>query len=275
VRQALRPYPQFQGIDTAAGGGDHSGHSTYHTGMVRFENRYSRGLQFQTSYVFSKLLTDADGYWPGAAAMDPYNRRLEKSIGQYDITHNLKLSGVWDVPVGKGKALLNLKGPADWVLGGWRVSAIALYSSGTPMGLGTTNSVPNFGGGTRPIVSTYDGWQIATKGDHFDPAVDRTIQPASFFPAQPANTFGNMTRYNPKFRSRPNLNENLSISKSFRIHESVRLDLRGEMFNAFDRTRFGFGSLTIQSQTFGVLSNTAGDQANSPRQMQLAAKLYF
>jgi Carboxypeptidase regulatory-like domain len=275
VRQALRPYPQFQGIDTAAGGGDHSGHSTYHAGMIRFEKRYSRGLQFQTSYVFSKLLTDADGYWPGAAAMDPYNRRLEKSIGQYDITHNLKLSGVWDVPVGKGKALLNLKGPADWVLGGWRVSAIALYSSGTPMGLGTTNSVPNFGGGTRPIVSTYDGWQIATKGDHFDPAVDRTIQPASFFPAQPANTFGNMTRYNPKFRSRPNLNENISLSKSFRIHESIRLDLRGEMFNAFNRTRFGFGSLTIQSQTFGVLSNTAGDQANSPRQMQLAAKLYF
>ena len=119
--------------------------------MIRFEKRYSRGLQFQTSYVFSKLLTDADGYWPGAAAMDPYNRRLEKSIGQYDITHNLKLSGVWDLPVGKGKSLLNLKGPADWVLGGWRVSAIALYSSGTPMGLGTTNSVPNFGGGTRPI----------------------------------------------------------------------------------------------------------------------------
>jgi hypothetical protein len=47
------------------------------------------------------------------------------------------------------------------------------------------------------------------------------------------------------------------------------------MFNAFNRTRFGFGSLTIQSQTFGVLSNTAGDQSNSPRQMQLAAKLYF
>src|SRR5262249_11251320 len=37
VRQALRPYPQFQGIDTSSGGGDHSGHSTYHAGMVRFE----------------------------------------------------------------------------------------------------------------------------------------------------------------------------------------------------------------------------------------------
>jgi hypothetical protein len=34
-------------------------------------------------------------------------------------------------------------------------------------------------------VSTYDGWRVPTKGDSFDPAVDRTIQPASFFPAQP------------------------------------------------------------------------------------------
>ena len=142
-------------------------------------------------------------------------------------------------------------------------------------GLGTTNSLPLFGGGLRPIISTYDGWEVPTKGDSFDPAVDRTIQPASFFPAQPANTFGNMTRYNPKFRSRPNFNENLSFSKSFPIHEQVRVDFRAEMFNAFNRVRFGMGSLTLQSQTFGVLSKTAGDQANSPRQMQLALKLYF
>ena len=71
------------------------------------------------------------------------------------------------------------------------------------------------------------------------------------------------------------LNENISISKSFRVLEKVRLDLRAEMFNALNRTRFGQGSLTIQSQTFGVLSQTAVDQINSPRQMQVAAKLYF
>ena len=45
--------------------------------------------------------------------------------------------------------------------------------------------------------------------------------------------------------------------------------------NAFNRVRFGLGSLGLQSTTFGVLSQTAGDQANSPRQIQLALKLYF
>ncbi len=84
-----------------------------------------------------------------------------------------------------------------------------------------------------------------------------------------------MTRYNPKYRSTPIYNENLSIAKSFRIKEQTRIDFRAEAFNVFNRVRFGLGSLGLQTQTFGVLSQTAGDQANSPRQMQLALKLYF
>jgi hypothetical protein len=275
VRQALRPYPQFQNIDTSSGGGDHSGHSTYHAGMLRLEKRYSRGLQFLTSYVFSKLLTDADSYWPGGAAMDHFNRRLEKSIGQFDITHNFKFNAVWEVPVGRGRAFLTRGGPLDWIAGGWRASAIFNYSSGQPLGLGTSNSLPLFAGGNRPIISTYEGWRPATIGESFDPAVDRTIQPASFFPAQPANTIGNMTRYNPGFRANRLFTENLSFAKSFPITERTRIDFRAELFNAFNRVRFGMGSLSLQSQNFGVLSRTAGDQANSPRQIQLALKLYF
>ncbi|HYI95616.1 MAG TPA: carboxypeptidase regulatory-like domain-containing protein [Bryobacteraceae bacterium] len=277
VRQALRPYPQFQNIDTRSGGGDHSGHSTYHSGMLRFERRYSKGIQFQTSYVFSKLLTDADSYWSDSYgfAMDHYNRGLEKSIGAFDVTHNFKLGGVWELPFGKGRAFMNGGGPLNWVLGGWRMSGIATYSSGQPAAISTSNGLPLFAGGNRPIVTTYDGWRPEWKGDSFDPGVDRTIQPASFFPAQPANTFGNMTRFNPKYRSFANLNENISLAKSFQVQEQVRLDFRAEFFNAFNRTRFGLGSLGLQSQTFGVLSQTAGDQANSPRQIQLALKLYF
>jgi hypothetical protein len=84
-----------------------------------------------------------------------------------------------------------------------------------------------------------------------------------------------MTRYNPKFRARNILNENLSFAKSFAITERFRLDFRGEMFNAFNRVRFNRGDLGLQSQNFGVLGRTAGDQGNSPRQIQFALKLYF
>src|SRR6266536_1974610 len=68
----------------------------------------------------------------------------------------------------------NLHGAANYLIGGWRISGVATYSSGIPNALGTSNTVPLFGGGLRPIISRYDNWQPATKGDHFDPAVDRT-----------------------------------------------------------------------------------------------------
>jgi hypothetical protein len=274
VGRALRPYPQYNAIDTGSGGGDHSGHSTYHAFMLRFEKRYSNGLQFQTSYVFSKILTDADSYWVGGQAMDHFNRGLEKSIGQFDVPHNFKIGTVYDLPFGKGKRFLANNTAANWVLGGWRVSGIAYYSSGLPLGLSTSNSMPLFSGALRPIISTYDGWRAPTRGDNFDPFVDRFVQPASFFPAQPANTFGNQTRYNPNFRQFGNYNENISISKSFPIKDDIRLDFRAEAFNAFNRVRFGTGSLQLQSNQFGQLTG-AGDLLNSPRSMQLALKLYF
>jgi len=274
VRQALRPFPQYSGIDTASGGGDHSGHSTYHAAMIRFEKRFSGGLQFQTSYVFSKLLTDSDSYWVGGAAMDHFNRGLEKSIGQFDLTHNFKMGAVYDLPFGKGKKFLAGNSVANWIVGGWRVSGTALYSSGQPLGLSTSNSLPLSSGALRPIISTYDGWRAPTKGDHFDPFVDRFVQPASFFPAQPSNTFGNQTRYNPKLRQFGNYNENFSIAKTIPIKEQVHLDFRAEAFNAFNRVRFGTGSLQLQSQQLGQLTG-AGDLLNSPRSMQLALKLYF
>ncbi len=129
VKQALRPYPQYTLVDTYGGQGDHSGHSTYHSALVRFEKRYGNGLTFQTSYVFSKLLTDADSYWGNAIptnasgggggcclAADQYNRRLEKSIGQFDVTHDFKAGFVYDLPFGKGRQFLT-HGAGAWILG--------------------------------------------------------------------------------------------------------------------------------------------------------------
>ncbi len=281
VARALRPFPQYNGIDTASGGGDHSGHSTYHAAIVRLEKRYSSGLTFQTSYVFSKLLTDSDNYWPGAAAADFYNRGLEKSIGQFDITHNFKLGLVYDLPFGKGKQFLS-HGFAAAILGNWRVSSINYYSSGAPVGIYTTVSQPIFAGRNVPYVTSYDGWRASYSGK-FDPTVDNFFVPYGTgpFPLQGKGTdtpgrngIGNATRYNPKVRYMPNYNENFSIAKSFPIHEQIRMDFRAEAFNALNRVRFGTGSQTLQDQNFGHLTGN-GDLLNTPRQLQLGLKLYF
>lgn len=274
VGQALRPFPQYSDIDTAAGGnGDRSGRSIYHAAIVKLEKRFSGGLTFLSSYVFSKILTDADSAWVGGRAMDHYNRQLDYSIGQFDQTHNFKLSYVYEVPFGKGRKFLNQGGVVDAVFGGWRIGMVHLYASGLPMGLGTTVGFPIFNGGNRPTISTYEGWRRPIQGSEFDPSVDRFVQPASFFGVQPTDRFGNMTRYNPRFRELPILNENMSLAKSFRLTERFRLDLRAEAFNLFNRQRWGAagGALTIQNENLGLWNN----QVNDPRRMQLALKLYF
>jgi hypothetical protein len=83
--------------------------------------------------------------------------------------------------------------------------------------------------------------------------------------------FGNATRLNPKARSPWNLNENLSLSKNVNVTESVRVTLRAEAFNIFNRVRWGNPNTTVNSNNFGQVRS----QGNDPRRMQFALKLTF
>lgn len=271
VAQALRPFPQYLDIRTGDQGGDKSGHSSYHALVVKAERRFSAGLTFQWNYTLSKVITDSDSYYAdGGAAMDQYNRRLEKSIGQYDQTHNLKMSSLYELPLGRGKKWLS-GGWTSHLLGGWRIAAIQTYASGFPIGLTRNNPLPLFNGATRPQIGSYDNWRAPVKAGKFDPNVDQFLDPAKFpASAQPVG-FGNATRYNPKVRAFPNFNENVSLAKSFYFTEQKRLDFRWEAFNLFNRTVFGTGSTNINSNTFGIVTT----QVNDPRQMQVALKLYW
>lgn len=305
VAQALRRYPQYTVIDTYAGQGDHSGHSTYHALYLKFEKRFSHGLTFQSNYAFSKLLTDSDSAWgqQGSAgsgyASDQFNRRLEKSIGAYDVTHDFKFAGVYDLPFGKGQQYLT-SGPGALILGNWRLSSINVYDSGTPIAINTTETLPIYGAdGSRqaPYITSYSGWQPSYPGG-FNPQTDSYFTPmctlaqmnsnscSGPFPYQgdlknPNNSLpqqgvgiGNATRFNPKLRYTPSLNENVSVTRTFPIHEKMRFEFRAEAFNVFNRVRFIPNNYTLQSTTFGQVAG-ALSQFNTPRQLQLALKFYY
>ncbi len=269
VAQALRPFPQYSSINTGVQNGDKSGHSTYHAMVIKLDRRLSRGLNFQSSYVFSKILTDSDTYFAtGATTQDQYNRKLEKSIGANDQTHAIKFSTVYDLPFGKGGQWLT-SGFLSKVVGGWRVAGIQVYSSGLPIALTRNNALPIFNYSTRPLVDSYDNWRAPLTGSSFDPAVDRFLKPASQFPVQPTG-FGNATRYNPKVRSFWGRQENVSVARTFHVTEKIRVDVRGEAFNLFNRVIFGTGSTNLNAGNFGIVTS-----ANDPRQMQVGLKLYW
>lgn len=271
VAQALRPFPQFRDINTASGAGDKSGHSSYHSWVMKLDKRYAQGLTLQGSYVFSKLITDADGYNPDNGTLDHYNRRLEKSIGEFDLTHNIKATYIYELPLGKGRKWMT-GGVGSWILGGWRIAGSHFYTSGYPLGLGNSAALGGvlFNGRSAATVSTYDGW-IANQSNPDWKGADRFFQPASFFGPQPTDRAGNITRLNPKARQPWNFNENYSLAKSFSIKESIRADLRWEMFNIMNRFRPSPGSTNVQDPNFGRVQG----QLNEPRRMQLGLKFYW
>ena len=271
VAQALRPFPQYSTVSTGPQNGDKSGHSSYHALLLKGNSRFSRSLTGQWSYAFSKLLTDSDTYFANSAtaAMDQYNRGLEKSIGQFDRTHTLKFATIYNLPFGPGQRWAT-RGFMSQVIGGWRLAGIQVYNSSAPLGLTRNNPLQIFNGITRPQVDGYDNWRIPIKGDRFDPAVDNYFKAKAEFGVQPVG-FGNATRYNPKVRGFWGKNENVSISKTFVLHESLKLDFRGEAFNIFNRVVFGNPVLNLDAINFGSVTG----QANEARTMQLVLKMYW
>jgi hypothetical protein len=229
--------------------------------------------------LLSKILTDSDNFFDYATwTQDNANRRLEKSIGVLDRTHNLKISYIYELPFGKGRRWVSGR-VADAVLGGWRVSGIHIYTSGAPLQLVNANTFPIDSYRQNALymdrANTYEGWVV----QHDNPdwrGNDRYFQPASFFGEQSALTLGrtrpgDATRLNPNARDQWNLAENFSFAKTFKITEAMRFDFRFEAFNAFNRSRFGTGSTNVTSPTFGVVTATT----NQPRRAQFALKLYW
>jgi hypothetical protein len=198
---------------------------------------------------------------------------LEKSIGAYNVTHNFKSALVFDLPFGKGKRLLST-GIAGVVLGNWRMSAINFYSSGTPIGLATTLVTRS---GASGAIHHLHG--VATSWAHGSLIRRSTgsLSPTAAIPSQTgagdALSGHQTTRFNPKVGC-SRISGELFLAKSIPIRESLRLDFRAEAFNIFNRVRFGTGSTSLQSQTFGLLTSNS-DILNLPRQLQFGLKLYF
>ena len=268
VAQALRPFPQYASINTTASGGDKTGRSMYHAGVLKLTQRMMDGFMFQGSYTYSRLMTNADTFSGSSGSMDTAQPDLEYSIGRFDQPHSIKLSTVYELPWGPGRHWLKT-GIASHILGGWRVAGIQIYASGLPIGVTTSaQPLPIFNGANRPNVTGSD-WRAPIAGDEFNPLVDRYLDRAAF--VQPVGQLGNAPRMNGDVRRPWNLTENLSVAKTISLSSGVRLDIRGEVFNLFNRVTWGAPEQNFNSANFGLITS----QANAPRQMQLGVKLYW
>ncbi len=255
VAQSLRPFPQYLDLDNRT---NPAGSSTYHAFQTQLSARTNQGLDLQLAYTFAKTISDADILAGGGpAGQTTYNRALEKAIATTDVPHVFALSYSYELPFAKKK-----------IWGGWVLTGIHQYSTGVPVTLTANNTLPLFNGILRPDVVS--GVNRATNAENFDPAVNTWIN-RDAFRAPAALRFGTSARAYTDLRAPNFLNENFGLLKRFSIRERFTLTVRGELFNAFNRTVFGPPQGNVSNALFGRITA----QSNQPRNGQVALRLDF
>ena len=243
VAQALRAFPQYQNINTTDSGGDKTGRSRYHAGILKVTQRLQDGLMFQASYVYSKLMSNADAFNGGNGSMDAARPELEYAISAFDQTHIIKLNSRVRAAVRRGAALVErwLREPYPGRMADRR--GPELQQRHPDWRDNVTASLQIFNRTNRPNVTGQD-WRAPIAGGEFNPLVDKFLNRAAF--VQPVGELGNAPRTNPDVRRFWNLSENVSLAKTLTMSAGVRLDMRMEAFNVFNRIVWG-GPITTST----------------------------
>ncbi len=277
--QAIRPYPYIGGITVRS---PHLGNSIYHSLLASAEKRFSKGFTLLASYTFAKLLSDSIynplnfvaseggndyGYQNGL-----YNRRAERAEDPSNVPHRLVVSGLFELPFGKGRKFDVQNRVLDAVVGGWQINTITTIAAGTPTSVrGANNGLAN-----RPdwigSLNLPDGFVDANpqRGvQWFNPAA--FVNPALY-------VFGNTPRAISQFRNPGAIIVDLSVFKNFAITEKLKLQFRAEAFNAPNHTNLGFPNTSFGAGPTGTNNNDAFGRittSRDPRLMQLGLKLIF
>jgi hypothetical protein len=261
-----------------------------------FEHRFGNGLFVLASYTFEKTLTNAadaeNPFQSNGPAQNSYNLAAEKSVASTDTPQNLRISTVYDLPIGRSRTFLTrMPKPLDWAIGGWKVSAIQTYVSGLPLTIVAAQNMYGAAGvipvsdGTTNLAGT-----ITTRGS-FAPGAGTTIplinpawnaspataysvpylNPAAF--VYPANgVYGNTPSRVPWLRGAKTINEDIAILKSFHMTEKRYAEFRASASNAPNRVLLATPDTNMTHPTFGKITQPQG---NSPRSVQLGLKVYF
>ena len=259
----LVPYVQYTGVGVLS---PTIGSSTYHALQLKVEKRFSRGFSLLASYTNAKIIDDV------GSPQNNNNRRAERAISTLDRPQRLVISEVWELPIGKGRALGgSVPRIVDLVIGGWQLNCVAILQSGQILNItSSTNTTNSLGGGQRPNSTGKSAKLSPASTDamlsrYFDTSV--FTQPAPF-------TFGNLARTLPDVRGPGINNFDMSLVKGFPIRERLKAQFRFEFFNLWNRTQFANPGTSQGNAQFGVISNISND-ANPARQVQLALKIVF
>lgn len=259
-----------------------TGYANYHALLASFQKRFANSLNTIVSYTWSKSLDNSSGWFEaengtggGSVVQNYFDPRNAYGTSSYDIRHFFSWSTVYALPFGRGQKWLQT-GIASYVLGGWKTNYLFQTRSGQPYNL-NVNGDPAFISGNNGSVSGYSRPNVvgdprtgtcgATPVGKRGPGGFCMINPSAF--SVPVASFGNMSKM--AYRLPVSNNLDFSLVKETPIWENVNLELRAESFNLLNVVLPGNPGTTIGNASAGL----ATTQGNSPRQLQLGAKILF
>jgi hypothetical protein len=187
--------------------------------------------------------------------------KLHEATGGFDRTHRVAGSGIWEIPVGRGRHFgANLPSGLNFVVGGWQLGGILYLQSGPALGLG--NIIFNGNVNDIPLPAGRR-------------SVDRWFNIDAGFERNPNRQLGSNIRTFPLrfsgFRADTLSRWDFSLIKNFHLRENVKFQFRAEVFNAWNHPSFSSPNLSPTSSAFGTITSTQ----NQPRAWQFSGKLTF
>jgi hypothetical protein len=287
TQQTRRPwyglYPQV----TTIGLYGNTTTNTYNGFQVNFERRLAKGLESTGNYTWAHALDNYE-YQPLSTATifaNPFGGyRLDLGNSSIDLRGRLAVTVSY-------KLQTKFHGFFGGATNGWAINAIFQSQSGLPFSVTNTTDVAgtNSEGGNRPnLVGNYTqpgtiagnptcnaaAYANVHNSHAYSTSGNGTIQwfNACAFAVQTTGTYGTLGRLQEFGPHQTGLA--FAASKEFHIYDRLRLQARGELFNAFNHPVFGLPSASLSS-TAGQISSTAAGSLGLPRNVQLSAKFTF
>jgi trimeric autotransporter adhesin len=274
--QLLRPYPQFGNILSRL---VLEGKSSYNAAIVEWTRRANRGWGGRVSYTYSvlkdNLIGEGNFYGPytttGPGTLNAhqyiagspyYNPDADYGYSLVDVPHRVIIAPVAELPFGQGKKWANNGGVAEWIAGGWTVSAAINLQSGFPLAVVQSDNTGTFGGVQRPNL--VPGADLSTPGSFDDRQASADhpeatwLNPAAFATAAPF-TFGNAPRTITDQRTPGQSNVDAVFIKNMQFGTKTA-QVKFEMLNLFNQVQVRAlrGANTFGNTNFGRTNLQAG-----------------
>ena len=208
--------------------------------QFRADKRFSSGYTLQGTYTWAKTM-EANGFLNEMDA-NPYYQ-----IADYDVAHRISISGIYELPFGKGRAFAaNAPRWAELIIGGWQVQAIWSWQTGTPMSWGN-------------IINYGDFKDVPLRSG--ERTIDRYFDTSNFEKSTAKALSYNLRTLPNRFSGlrNPGMNNwDMSVLKNTKLTEKVNIQIRAETLNTLNHPMFNGPNTDPYNTAFGTITSSRG-----------------